>query len=122
MASMNAAPKNAKKVSAPQRGWEKTPQKKGGSSNSPAPTITTPQTNRALTFHANTSMDEKQSNRNTYLFFLQSLIGCEVEVFLADGRAFKGVFNTATPFSSEDFKVVLKLVRRSVRIYDNDTL
>ncbi len=56
-------------------------------------------------------------HRHAFLHFLSSLIGCEVEIELVDGRKFKGIFHTASPFPNKPFEIAIKAAKRTVR-YD----
>ena len=97
------------------RGWEVTKKASTPSvATSTSSAASAGKVNKALTFHDTTTAAEKELHRNTFLYFLQSLIGQDVEVLLADGRKFKGIFFTATPFVNTAFRVVLKFVTRSV--------
>lgn len=51
---------------------------------------------------ASLSENQKTVHRGAFLFFIQNLVGVDVDCKLRGGREVKGVFHTCTPFDCKD--------------------
>jgi len=50
----------------------------------------------------------KDLHRTSFLMFLQRVMGVSVDLLMVDGRHFRGVLHTATPFHGKKFELALK--------------
>lgn len=78
----------------------------GATSVAPAPGL-----DPVSSFIAGLTDEEKSKHRTSFLHLIQTMIGSDVNVDLADGTSLKGVFHTATPYAGKTNKVAVKAVQ-----------
>lgn len=61
------------------------------------------------------SLENRDKHRATFLHFMGAMVGNDVNAECSDGRSFKAIYHTGTPFPRSEFAVVLKVARPMVR-------
>ena len=61
-------------------------------------------------YKASLTEEQKALHRQSFIHFAKCLAGNSPEIFAAtvDGKQYKGVYNTMTPFPGEDFRVCVR--------------